>query len=229
MLEVSQKESLLEMENAKDNKNKYTRSLTYSEDGVLNGSKTAMTRDGRTAAEEEIYDDRGIMIFDVADIVSRTKTVNIDGTVVKCTAEFEGHDIEDSYYIGQAEKLSIDSEGGGPIIEDKPDVEKEVHSTESGLPTQINKFENPGYRMMYAVNGEIYGNTQLDKIPVENREAVARAFIMMGYNTATGEMEPSGMEAMRIEIVNKALVMEQTVEEDFEEIIGNNNEDEEEQ
>lgn len=193
-LEGAQKEVELERKDA-GAFNKYSRNLNYSQDGVLNGSSIEGVKNGNTINEQELYDERGVMIFDVADVLSRQKSINIEGTVVTCVTEFGvGANVEDSFYIGDMERLETNTNSGGAIVEEKPDIEEELDNQSAGNPTEINLFERmPPRSMFYDINGVAYPPDMLSAIPEEQRKAVGTALMLLGYDRAIGMVDPSSL------------------------------------
>lgn len=193
-LENSQKEVELERKEA-GSFNKYSRSLNYSEDGILNGSSIQGVKNGNTINEQELYDERGVMIFDVADVLSRQKSINIEGLVVTCVTEFgAGVNVEDSFYIGDAEVLETNTSGTGDLVEEKPDIEEEMDNENAGRPTLINWFERmPPRSMFYDINGVAYPPDMLSAVPEEQRQAVGTALRLLGYDRAIGMVDPTSL------------------------------------
>lgn len=213
-LENSQKEVEIERKEASAF-NKYSKSLTYSEDGILNGSTIDGVKNGNTIHEQELYDERGVMIFDVADVLSREKTINIDGIVVACVTEFgPGPNVEDSFYIGDMEQLEVNTNGATAIVEEKPDFEEEVDNTEMGAPTELNVLNREMIRgAYYMINGSVYPPDMLSMVPEEQRMVVAKGLIALGYDRAMATMDPSSLAVIACLDIAKA-VMENEIEED---------------
>lgn len=186
-LEKSQKELVLPEERS-GGANKCKQNLLYSEDGILNGSEAEIRMDDRTASEKELFDDRGIMVFDIADILQREKSINIDGVTITCVTEFHGQNIEDSYYVGDMEMLETNIYNGGQTSADqKPDIEdlKNDNPIDDGEETNKNNFAEPPRinrrrRMTkLLVNGILY--SELGQVPPEFRYAVIKGVENMGF------------------------------------------------
>lgn len=196
-LEGAQKEVELERKDA-GAFNKYSRNLTYSQEGVLNGSSIEGVKNGNTINEQELYDERGVMIFDVADVLSRQKSINIEGTVVTCVTEFgPGPNVEDSFYLGDMEKLETNTGKVGAVVEEKPDMEEALDNESAGKPTEINLFERmPPRSMFYDINGVAYPPDMLSAVPEEQRNAVGTALKLLGYDKAIGMVNPASFSKM---------------------------------
>ncbi|MBQ8298617.1 MAG: hypothetical protein IJX99_01920 [Clostridia bacterium] len=220
-LEGAQKEVELERKDA-GAFNKYSRNLTYSEDGVLNGSSIEGVKNGNTINEQELYDERGVMIFDVADVLSRRKSINIEGIVVSCVTEFgPGPDVEDSFYIGDMEKLETSTTGGGAIVEEKPDIEEAIDNENAGKPTEINLFERmPPRSMFYDVNGVAYPPDMLSAVPEEQRQSVGTALKLLGYDKAIGMVDPASLATTACEAIARQALENALENDSFGEIRG---------
>lgn len=215
-LENSQKEVEIERQEA-STFNKYSKSLTYSEDGILNGSTIDGVRNGNTIHEQELYDERGVMIFDVADVLSREKTINIDGTVVTCVTEFgTGANVEDSFYIGDMEQLETNTNGVTTTVEEKPDIEEEVDNAEMGSATTVNVLDRALIRgAYYMINGSVYPPDMLSMVPEEQRNTVAKALIGLGFDRAVGVMNPASLATLACLDIAKAVIENEIEEDDF--------------
>mgnify|MGYP003290753159 CR=1 FL=1 len=215
-LENSQKEVEIERKEASAF-NKYTKSLTYSEDGVLNGSTIDGVKNGNTIHEQELYDERGVMIFDVADVLSREKTINIDGTVVTCVTEFgPGPNVEDSFYIGDMEQLETNANGATSTVEEKPDIEEELDNAEMGAPTSINVLDREMIRgAYYMINGSVYPPDMLSMVPEEQRNTVAKGLIALGYDRGISTMNPASLATLACLDIAKAVIENAIEDDDF--------------
>lgn len=164
--------------------NKYVRNLSYSDEGVLNGSNVNGVRGGNTINEQELYDERGVMICDVADVISRNTSININGIVVECVTEFAGHDVEDSFYVGDMEALEVNSNGSDVVIQEKPDVSEEELAEEYVEPLDIKRYE-PANKMLQRVKiaGVAYAAEQLGLVPENLRNDAGKGLKMLGYGT----------------------------------------------
>lgn len=215
-LENSQKQVEVERKEA-SSFNKYSKSLTYSEDGVLNGSTIDGVKNGNTIHEQELYDERGVMIFDVADVLSREKSINIDGTVVTCVTEFgPGPNIEDSFYIGDMEQLETNTNGVASSVEEKPDIEEEQDNAETGSATSVNVLDRDMIRnAYYMINGNVYPPDMLSMVPDEQRNTVARALIGLGYDRGMSVMNPASLATLACLDIAKAVIENEIDEDDF--------------
>ncbi len=180
-LDNAQKQAMLERENAGDGKNKYRRFLTYSEDGILNGTKTEMLRDGRTVMEEEVFDEKGVIVYDAADLLSRKKTINIDGTVVTCVASFDENNINDKYLIGEEVRLDIEANEKTDMIKDMPNADEDLHEQEAE-PAKINYMDKKIKEVIYLINGERYTPEMIRQLEGQLKNNVGRAFQMIGVD-----------------------------------------------
>ena len=215
-LENSQKEVEIERKEA-STFNKYSKSLTYSEDGVLNGSTIDGVKNGNTIHEQELYDERGVMIFDVADVLSREKTINIDGTVVTCVTEFgPGPNVEDSFYIGDMEQLETNTNGAVSSVEEKPDIEEEQDNAEMGAATSVNVLDRAMIRgAYYMINGMVYPPDMLSMVPEEQRNTVAKGLIALGFDRGMSVMNPASLATLACLDIAKAVIENEIEEDDF--------------
>ena len=131
-------------------------SLSYSKDGILNGSSATVRHNDRDVEEKEIFDERGVMIFDVADVLEREKSIQIGGVVVTCVTEFgAGANVEDSFYIGDMEQLEVNTSESRAVVEEKPDIEEEIDNTNVGNATTISLFQRALTDTFYSVAGKV--------------------------------------------------------------------------
>ena len=108
-LQMAQK--TVEMER-KDNGLKNSQ-LLYSEEGLLKGMGVEVDVSGRTVHELELFDERGVIVEDVEDILSKKMSYNIEGTVVVRHTDVEADkDTTDVYHIGNMQTLEIETEAG---------------------------------------------------------------------------------------------------------------------
>ncbi len=110
-LRETQKTVALDRENSKIK----SRNLLYSEEGILKGMGVEVDSSGRTVNELELFDERGVMIDDVADVLSRSTSYNIEGiVVVRKTSIEQDNDTSDSFYVGGSSlpALDITTDGG---------------------------------------------------------------------------------------------------------------------
>lgn len=215
-LENSQKEVEIERKEA-SSFNKYSKKLTYSEDGILNGSIIDGVWNGNTIHEQEIYDERGVMIYDVADVLSRKKTINYDGTIVTCVTEFgPGPNVEDSFYIGDMEQLETNINGATSSVEEKPDIEEEQDNAETGSATRVNVLDRAMIRgAYYMINGVVYPPDMLSMVPEEQRNTVARALIGLGYDRGMGVMNPTSLATLACLDIAEAAIENEIDDDDF--------------
>ena len=157
------------------------------------------------------------MIFDVADVLSREKTINIDGTVVTCVTEFgPGPNIEDSFYIGDMEQLETNTNGVASSVEEKPDIEEEQDNAETGSATSVNVLDRDMIRnAYYMINGNVYPPDMLSMVPDEQRNTVARALIGLGYDRGMSTMNPASLATLACLDIAKAVIENEIDEDDF--------------
>lgn len=87
--------------------------LLYSEEGLLKGMGVEVDVSGRTVNELELFDERGVIVEDVEDILSKKMSYNIEGTVVVRHTDVEADkDTTDVYHIGNMQTLEIETEAG---------------------------------------------------------------------------------------------------------------------
>ena len=172
--------------------NNYRRSLTYSEDGVLNGAEIEGAKEGRTFSEREVYDESGVMVYGVADILSRSKSINIDGTVVTCVTEFTGSggNFEDSYCLGDATKLVASSQNNDSSVEEKPDIDEERDNHPTNEDAEVVVYESMVREMVYHMMGVQYTPETLNQVPIEQRMIMGKGLELLGYDGATHQMNP---------------------------------------
>jgi hypothetical protein len=90
----------------------------YSEEGLLKGMGVDVDSSGRTVNELELYDERGIMVDDVADVLSKATSYNIEGTVVIRKTSIEpDNDTSDAYYVGGSTMPALDVTTDGKDVE----------------------------------------------------------------------------------------------------------------
>ena len=89
--------------------------LMYSEEGLLKGMGVDVDSSGRTVNELELYDERGIMVDDVADVLSKATSYNIEGTVVIRKTSIEPDN--DTYYVGGSTMPALDVTTDGKDVE----------------------------------------------------------------------------------------------------------------
>lgn len=91
--------------------------LLYSEEGLLKGMGVEVDVSGRTVNELELFDERGVIVEDVEDILSKKMSYNIEGTVVVRHTDVEADkDTTDVYHIGNMQTLEIETEAGNVEI-----------------------------------------------------------------------------------------------------------------
>lgn len=212
-LEDSQKEVEVERKEA-STFNKYSKNLTYSEDGILNGSTIDGVKNGNTIHEQEIYDERGVMIFDVVDVLSREKTINIDGLVVTCVTEFgPGPNVEDSFYIGDVEQLEVNTNAGINSVDEKVDFEEIDDNTEMETSKGLGVLNREMSRVaFYSIGGAMYQANMLSAVPQEQRILAAKGLIALGYDRDTAKMNPESMLTLLCEDIAKKA---EEIENDF--------------
>lgn len=182
--------------------NKYEKCLVYSEDGILTGTEAQGRINDRDFEEKEVFDERGVMVFDEADVLSRAKTINIDGTVVTCYTEFNNNGIENSYYVGDDNVASVDSSIQGEVDE-HPDIDEEIQRANTGEINDLSVYESSDYLVSYIIDGV---NKSLSDVPPEQRALVGSALITLGYNKQTHEMDPASLtDVVAAKIIEKAL------------------------
>lgn len=182
--------------------NKYEKCLVYSEDGILTGTEAQGRINDRDFEEKEVFDERGVMVFDEADVLSRAKTINIDGTVVTCYTEFNNNGIENSYYVGDDNVASVDSSIQGEVDE-HPDIDGEIQRANTGEINGLSVYESSDYMVSYIIDGV---NKSLSDVPPEQRALVGSALITLGYNKQTHEMDPASLtDVVAAKIIEKAL------------------------
>lgn len=182
--------------------NKYEKCLVYSEDGILTGTEAQGRINDRDFEEKEVFDERGVMVFDEADVLSRAKTINVDGTVVTCYTEFNNNGIENSYYVGDDNVASVDSSIQGEVDE-HPDIDGEIQRANTGEINGLSVYESSDYMVSYIIDGV---NKSLSDVPPEQRALVGSALITLGYNKQTHEMDPASLtDVVAAKIIEKAL------------------------
>lgn len=220
-LENSQKE--IEIERKKvPNKGSYQRSLQYSDEGILSGDKTSVRKNDRTANEEEIFDERGVMVYGVADILSRTKSINVEGTVVECQTDFVGcnGDFEDSFKIGNVEKLTASSIPGTESIEEKPDIDEIKDNVEANEPEGINLYESMVKEMMFRANDVPFELAEVSGMSPEQRRAIEIALRTIALDSASRSITPDSLALMYcIDIARESLVELSELEQNMGEIM----------
>ena len=173
----------VEYESKSGGGDKYSKMLDYSDDGILNGSTMNGRKNDRQVEEKEIFDERGVMIFDVADVLAREKTINIDGIVVTCTTEFgAGDNIEDSFYIGDMEQLEVNTAGTTASVEEKPDMEEELDNAETGTLNESSMFQRHLVKMVgYTIGAMAVGSqADIDNLTPEQRRILGTALNALG-------------------------------------------------
>ncbi|MBR3887729.1 MAG: hypothetical protein IKJ32_01385 [Clostridia bacterium] len=98
------------------------RELFYSNEGLLNGIGIDGSVNDRRVAEFELFDERGVMIDNVADVLSRSTSYNIEGMVViRKTSVEQDNDTSDAYYIGGSTMpvLDVTTDGGDVEISEE--------------------------------------------------------------------------------------------------------------
>lgn len=108
-LETAQKE--FQLADSKDTGLKES-IVKYSEAGILQEMGVQVDVSGRPVNERMVVDERGILVDDVADVISKTTSYNIEGTVVVRHSSVEtDNDVTDEFQIDGKETLQIDEEG----------------------------------------------------------------------------------------------------------------------
>ena len=201
-LSVATSEAVLLEKQSAGLSNKYEKCLVYSEDGILTGTEAQGRINDRDFEEKEVFDERGVMVFDEADVLSRAKTINIDGTVVTCYTEFNNNGIENSYYVGDDNVASVDSSIQGEVDE-HPDIDEEIQRANTGEINGLSVYESSDYMVSYIIDGV---NKSLSDVPPEQRALVGSALITLGYNKQTHEMDPASLtDVVAAKIIEKAL------------------------
>ena len=91
--------------------------LLYSQEALLKGMGVEVDVSGRTVNELELFDERGVIVEDVEDILSKTMSYNIEGTVVvRHTTVQADKDTEDVYHIGNMQTLEVETDGNNVEI-----------------------------------------------------------------------------------------------------------------
>ncbi len=173
----------VEYESKSGKDSKYPTILDYSDEGILNGSTMNGRRNDRDVEEKEIFDERGVMIFDVADVLAREKNVQIGGITVTCVTEFgPGSNVEDSFYIGEMEQLEVNTNDVRTVVEEMPDMQEEIDNTEVGNTTTISLFQREMVRSVGYMIGDVVINSIADKqnLPMEMQNMFVNAVSTMG-------------------------------------------------
>ena len=173
----------VEYESKSGGGDKYSQMLDYSDDGILNGSTMQGRKNDRQVEEKEIFDERGVMIFDVADVLSREKTINIDGTIVTCTTEFgTGDNVEDSFYIGEMEQLEVNTSGAIASVEEKPDMEEEIDNAETGTLNESSMLQRHLVKMVgYTIGAmSVASQADIDNLTADQRRILGTALNALG-------------------------------------------------
>ncbi len=188
-LNETQKTLALDRENSKIR----SRNLMYSEEGLLKGMGVEVDSSGRTVNELELFDERGVMVDDVADVLSRSTSYNIEGiVVVRKTSIEQDNDTSDSFYVGGSSlpALDITTEGGDVEVSEtevanrgiehghaldnegkqKRQEEKDAYET-----IGIRRHANPGVTAMFVATGvqAIKSVKQLSELTPEMLEAIS--------------------------------------------------------
>ncbi len=175
--------------------NKYEKCLVYSEDGILTGTEAQGRINDRDFEQKEVFDERGVMVFDEADVLSRTKTINIEGTVVTCHTDFNNNGIENSYYVGDSSVASIDTSTQGEVDEN-PDITEDVQKAEAGEVNGLSVYESSDYMTTYMIDGVAQA---LNDVAPEKRAVVGSALLTLGYNKQKHDMNPISLTSRVIE------------------------------
>lgn len=168
-----------------NSKNKYQRNLEYSKDGVLNGSSLKGIKDDRSCSEKELFDERGVIILDVADVISREKSINIDGTVISCVTEFgPGRNVEDSFYVGDSQIVETNTNADTEVKND-PDMGKvDAESKKDDKRYQFYLLErNPVNTNLFLINGIAYTRNTVSNVPEEQHGALNMGLKGLGFNS----------------------------------------------
>ena len=183
--------------------NKYDKCLVYSEDGILRGTEAQGKISDRQFEENDVFDQRGVMVFDEADVIQRTKTININGIVVTCVADFKENTTDNTYYVGSDydTNVSVSSQGA---VEENPDVEEEIQKTNTGKVSSLDAYEYDDYEISYLLNN---CPIKLSQVPLEQRLIVGSALVTMGYDRDNGKMKTMSLTAPII-----AMALKQTLE-----------------
>lgn len=169
--------------------NKYEKCLIYSEDGILTGTEAQGRINDRDFEQKEVFDERGVMVFNEADVLNRTKTINVEGTVVTCFTNFNNDGIENSYYVGDSSVASVDTSIQGEIDE-KPDIAEEVQKADAGEINGLSVYESTDYMTTYMVDGV---EQALNDVAPEKRATVGSALITLGYDKQKHDMDPMSL------------------------------------
>lgn len=177
--------------------NKYEKCLVYSEEGILTGTEAQGRINDREFEQKEVFDERGVMIFDEADVLNRTKTINIEGTVITCFTDFNNNGIENSYYVGDSSVASVDTSMQGDVDE-KPDIAEEVQKADAGEVNGLSVYESTDYMTTYMVDGV---EQALNDVAPEKRAIVGSALLTLGYNKQKHDIDPVSLTSKVIEKV----------------------------
>ena len=169
---LSDAKKTLEVDQAGEGvRNKYNVSYSYSEDGVMNGATLDGRKDDKTIHEKEIYDERGIMIYDNLDTISGQTSIMVDGKTVNIMSSYTGNgeEVSDSAYINGMSVLESTSNGE---VEEKPDIDEMKIPEKTAEEIQMSATKREPSQIQYAVDEMVF-NT-LAEIPPELRSRVGR-------------------------------------------------------
>ncbi len=149
--------------------------ITYSDEGIMNGFETDVTKNGITLHEQEICDERGIMICDVSDVIQRSTSINIEGHVVEIrTTVGKQNDIQDSAYVAGVEKVTMETEPDGDI-----NISQDtVYANMSDTSITLNSVERPEEEKESIISfmGKVYWANQLGAVPPQEAMLLQKCF-----------------------------------------------------
>lgn len=189
-------------------KNKYNVSYSYSEDGVMNSAELNGRKDDKTVHEKELYDQRGIMVFDNLDTINGHTSIMVDGKVVNINSSYTGNgeEVSDSAYIDGMEVLETSSNG---IVEEKPDIDELNIPEKTAEEIKMSATKREPSEVKYVIDSMEY--RALEEIPPELRVMVGRGLVAL-------ELVKNGNVTMPA-IAETRLMINEAVEKDKEEEI----------
>lgn len=170
---LSEAKKTLEVDQAGSGaRNKYSVSYSYSEDGVMNGAQLDGRKDDKTIHEKEVYDERGIMVYDNMDTINGQVSIMVDGKIVNIVSEYSGNgeDVNDIAYMEGMEAMEASSNG---IVEEKPDVNELQIPEKTAEEIKLASSKRNNGELKYIIDGIEYRT--LMEIPAEERNRVVRA------------------------------------------------------
>ncbi len=152
------------------NRNHYTTSMNYSEDGVFQGYSLDGKTDDRPIHVKEVFSEGGVMVQDSLQFLSGSVSINIDGQTVVINSNFtgNGHEMNEAAMIDGMVVAETNVGAGVSIVDEVPDID-EINPEE----VAEEMVDDMAEYNTYMIDGEEYDS--LPKIPEMYRRHVIEA------------------------------------------------------